>query len=338
MSVGIKAHKMLWGRSGSRCAFPECRRELVVNATETDDESLIGEEGHIVAKSENGPRGQMVRHEKEINEYNNLILLCGVHHKIVDDQRHTYTVERLRNMKSDHERWVKNCLTGHDLKEQRDKEICAFFIEKWLKLAHINDWENWTSPLFELVKPELWVNVNDDFFSLREWLLKRNWPERYPELRDSFENFRRVLEDLQNTFHRHSEKGEKAFHIRLFYEIDEWNPPKWETGYKKFVFHITLIQDLTLELTRSANYICDRVRQYMDHSFRLEVGKIMVRTAGMWPDLWRYNCDEYEGRERISIPYPGLKQFMTDRTQRNRCIGAGESPEDPVFLDWYRDW
>ena len=56
MSISLKTHKMLWGRSGNRCAFPDCQKELVMDATEIDDESLIGEECHIISKNPNNPR------------------------------------------------------------------------------------------------------------------------------------------------------------------------------------------------------------------------------------------------------------------------------------------
>ena len=55
MSISLKTHKMLWGRAASRCAF--CRRELVMDASQTDDESLVGDACHIVAQSAGGPRG-----------------------------------------------------------------------------------------------------------------------------------------------------------------------------------------------------------------------------------------------------------------------------------------
>jgi hypothetical protein len=55
MSISTKTRKMLWGRSGNRWAHPDCRQELVADGTGTDDESLIGDECHIVAKCQNGP-------------------------------------------------------------------------------------------------------------------------------------------------------------------------------------------------------------------------------------------------------------------------------------------
>jgi hypothetical protein len=59
--------------------------------------------------------------------------------------------------------------------------------------------------------------------------------------------------------------------------------------------------DLGLELTRAANYICDKVRQYIDPVFRLHEG---VALLGSWNDPLR---TEYQGDERISYPYTGLK-------------------------------
>jgi hypothetical protein len=75
-----------------------------MDATETDDESLIGEECHIIAKSVDGPRGNPDFPADRINKYENLILLCSIHHKIIDDQPNTYTAEYLNQLKTEHEK------------------------------------------------------------------------------------------------------------------------------------------------------------------------------------------------------------------------------------------
>ena len=87
MSISLKTHKMLWGLAASRCAFPDCRhRELVMDANQTDDESLVGDACHIVAHSPTGPRADPSLTPEQRDHYDNLILLCKVHHKQVDDQ------------------------------------------------------------------------------------------------------------------------------------------------------------------------------------------------------------------------------------------------------------
>lgn len=121
---------MLWGRAANRCAFATCRTELVIDATETDDESLIGEECHIVARKENGPRGESDLIAEKRNQYSNLILLCAVHHKMIDDQPREYTVEYLKNLKTDHESWVKNTLRQFDQeKKTADEHYSLFYVE-----------------------------------------------------------------------------------------------------------------------------------------------------------------------------------------------------------------
>ena len=79
------------------------------DATENDAESVVGDEAHIVAQSGKGPRGSLID-EGNIDRYENLILLCRVHHKLIDDQPATYTVERLREMKRDHEKWAEQAI------------------------------------------------------------------------------------------------------------------------------------------------------------------------------------------------------------------------------------
>jgi len=108
MVITDKTRKILWGRAGNRCAI--CKRELVVDATATDDEAVIAEECHIVSSRPNGPRYDSSYPQEKLNAYDNLILLCRVHHKMIDDQYENYTVNILRQMKVTHELWVKRKL------------------------------------------------------------------------------------------------------------------------------------------------------------------------------------------------------------------------------------
>ncbi len=336
MGISLKTHKMLWGRAGNRCAMPECRIELVMDATETDDESLIGEECHIVAKSPDGPRGDASFPKDKINKYENLILMCRVHHKIIDDQTGTYTISFLNQLKSEHEQWVRESLEGFDPQKQRDDEIYASYAEKWIDLGHLNEWKGWTSFIFGSDDPRLFINIDNSLDELKEWLFSRIWPKRYEELEDAFENFRRVLQDFRNTFHEHAEKAKDILYTRKFYQIDEWNEEKYERLGKKYEFHVVLVQDLMLELTRAANYICDKIRTYIDRSFRLDEGALIVESGPYMPYTWRQHRVEYRGDERTKIPYPGLNEFKKIRKDRDYCFGVGDSSKDPEFLEWYR--
>ena len=116
--ISDKTRKMLWGRAGARCAF--CQRPLVHEKSEHDDESIVGDEAHIVSKKLNGPRGN-VELKCDHDDYANLILLCKVHHKLVDDQPETYTFGFLLLLKSMHEAWVDQAL-GKNVNEKKEGE------------------------------------------------------------------------------------------------------------------------------------------------------------------------------------------------------------------------
>lgn len=107
MGMVDKDRKILWGRSGNRCAL--CRRVLVAERTSADGEAVVGDEAHIAARSPGGPRyGECP--PDVVDSCENLILLCRVDHKKVDDQAQHYTIARLRQAKAEHESWVEHTL------------------------------------------------------------------------------------------------------------------------------------------------------------------------------------------------------------------------------------
>ena len=107
MPISDRTRKILWARAGGRCS--KCRVSLVTEGTDTDDPSVIGEEAHIISEAPAGPRHADL---PDYDIYDNLILLCGNHHKPADDQWRHYTVEKLREIKSEHEAWIDSQLAS----------------------------------------------------------------------------------------------------------------------------------------------------------------------------------------------------------------------------------
>lgn len=95
---GDGAIKQLFARSGNRCAYPRCPVEIVQGDT------VVGEVCHIRAAWPDGRRHDPRQSPRERHAYGNLILLCRIHHTVIDDDPEAYTVERLLKMKADHER------------------------------------------------------------------------------------------------------------------------------------------------------------------------------------------------------------------------------------------
>lgn len=102
--------KLLFGLSAARCAFPQCRQPCVVGQAAQDPAVMVGEIAHIIAHSSQGPRADPMLPERERKRYDNLILLCATHHALVDGQANTYTIQQLRQWKTDHEQWVQSTL------------------------------------------------------------------------------------------------------------------------------------------------------------------------------------------------------------------------------------
>src|SRR3990172_415788 len=96
--------KLLWGRSGNRCAI--CKLEV----TPDGESSSIGEMAHIVARSLEGPRGKSNLSLDDRDQYENLILLCANHHAEVDNNPQIWSVELLHATKMEQQKWVSERL------------------------------------------------------------------------------------------------------------------------------------------------------------------------------------------------------------------------------------
>lgn len=77
--------------------------------TALDPEAVVGDEAHIAARSPGGSRYGECPPDK-VDSYENLILLCRVDHKKIDDQPKHFTTARLHRRKAQHEAWVERQL------------------------------------------------------------------------------------------------------------------------------------------------------------------------------------------------------------------------------------
>jgi hypothetical protein len=325
MAVTLKTQKMLWGRAAARCAMPECRRHLVEDVSETDDPTLVGENCHIVAESDGGPRSDPTVPFAERNRYANLILLCRVDHKIIDDNEAIWTVEKLKKLKSSHETWVEQSL-GLDRLKLRDDTVYGDYVDEWARRAHLGEWAAWSSYVLGSGQPRIRAEVDKDLEELRGWLLARIWPGRYLELERAFGNFARVLQDFQETLRSRLEPSPRnsMLFTAKFYQIGNWDPPRYERLSRQYDFHVDLVSDLMLELTRAANLLCDQIRRHIAHAYRLAEGHLTVQRG---PDIhfqWSEFVTRYSGEEAaLERPYPGLEAFYDARSGRDVTIGVG---------------
>lgn len=102
--------KKLFALSGNNCAFPGCSTAMI----DPEHGTVIGEICHIKAREEGGPRFDHNQTDDERQGFANLVLMCGVHHKIIDTDVDSYPVEILKAIKAEHEAKHRNGLPPSD--------------------------------------------------------------------------------------------------------------------------------------------------------------------------------------------------------------------------------
>lgn len=98
-SPSMPTIKRLFAVSGNVCAFPNCHIPLVDKASG----KVTGKICHIKARQPGGPRYDPDQPEEERHGFGNLILMCPIHHDVIDSDEKSYTVERLKQIKANHE-------------------------------------------------------------------------------------------------------------------------------------------------------------------------------------------------------------------------------------------
>lgn len=92
--------KKLFAYSGNQCAIPNCAEPLVDKSG-----AMLGKIAHICSAEKGGPRFNPEMTNEERRAFENLLLVCGKHHDIIDHKPNviTYAADVLRKFKSDHE-------------------------------------------------------------------------------------------------------------------------------------------------------------------------------------------------------------------------------------------
>ena len=143
MSSNIKdfARKKLWALSAGRCAI--CKTELTgINKVN------IGQECHIISPKPLGPR--YMPDIDDYNDYDNFILLCANHHREIDTNVNSYSVDKLKQIKKEHEQSV-----AKRLKE----ESKAFDV-----LAKVDSGETLGNMVFGSHSWSIFKEINNPFF------------------------------------------------------------------------------------------------------------------------------------------------------------------------------
>lgn len=276
MKILEKDLKLLWGRSGNLCAL--CRIELSSDKKTATKEYPLGEQAHIVAEVNNGPRGDSQLTLYERNSYSNLILLCPTHHTIIDKDPKYYSVEKLQLIKSKHELWVREKLSnGIDLHNEAKDLIYASLVDMVVNCLNLEHWDSWSSHLLGSLHGMEYAQ-KQSLVDLQIKVSKTLWPGKYPELEKAIKLLAKLFGDVVGTFLEHSElTGEGDYKGVKFYKyyygkeqslinekVAEYN--SWEESLSTSMH----------EATKSLNLFADKVRENINPFFYATEGKFML--------------------------------------------------------------
>ncbi|WP_037327088.1 SAVED domain-containing protein [Runella zeae] len=118
-----KVVNLLWARSAGRCQYEGCN-EMLSRDILTKRNYNAAYIAHIIAAEPDGPRGDEILSPKHCQDFDNLMLMCDKHHRLIDKiEVVSHPVERLVAMKRRHETLIER-LT--DFKDKTESEILLF--------------------------------------------------------------------------------------------------------------------------------------------------------------------------------------------------------------------
>lgn len=120
-AIDEKTKMFLWGRAAGRCEI--CNKLLYIDS-KYGDTANFAENAHIHAVGTNGPRHKADMTQEEINQSENLMLLCAEHHHLIDTKPENYSGDNLIRLKKQHEERIRK-LT--EIQDDASCRIVTFF-------------------------------------------------------------------------------------------------------------------------------------------------------------------------------------------------------------------
>lgn len=306
-SIKEKYQKILWARAAGRCSMPDCR---VVLTLDTDASAVtLGAMCHIVGEKPDSARWNDSLSDEARNSYSNLILLCSHHHDSIDKSAGAYPIERLHQLKAEHEEWVQGSLAeGGNL--DPDDLVYADLVDCLTVGLFLHQWDYFIDDAVRNILPR-------EIFGHREMLNRRRlgaiFPERFPDLdasiREAVMAYSALIDhfDSRAELRRDGRYGrnldyKRHFNRRYHEEVD--NEQRWA------MHNFWLLCDLTLKINR----FCSAVRAHINPMFFRLHGNFIVHDS---------TGHHFGGEPMMLLPTEdavreGLEQWPDTRKQNRR--------------------
>jgi hypothetical protein len=288
------------------CSCPTCRC-LTISASNRgiDKTSLIGEASHICAASKGGKRYDPNMTSGQRKSIENCIWLCENHAKLIDTDEQKYTIDLLKQWKSETENYVQQAIEL----TQKQSDNAIYLCEEWFEKFLISSWDKITE---NLLRPFPMMNefVYEKFLDSNIWLSKNIHNIKDPGLNMSIVNFSNILITLLDKFIDYTDVKEISgrniyittpyrYHESLYKNVGEYNE------------HEKLIYELGFELTKAINYICKLLRENYNCSFAKEKINLLFSTNIL--EGFQSFIPEYMDNENRQFV---LDSFLEDKDKR----------------------
>lgn len=273
MSIKQKDIKLLWGRAAERCSFPGCGLKLSQDKNATTETFPLGEQAHIVGKEEGSARSHSILTVEERDSYYNTILLCPTHHTLIDNNPEDYPIEKLHLIKSQHEYWVESTLSESQNRNIKTNDIIyAHLVDLAVEGCSFSYWENWISSLYgpsHRIKQSTYDKAID--YTLK--MYKAVWPGTLMELEAAMKTFSRTMNMMLN-FYMNNAESKADYYIGDRSYKRQWHSEEVfaELAAKRDRWE-RYLDDLIIEVNKSANWLAEIVRRDINPLFMAIEGK-----------------------------------------------------------------
>ncbi len=146
MAITQKSIKILWSAAGGICAYPDCHERLTFSEAGDLAPYTLGEMAHISGDQPGSNRHDPNQTQEQRDDYQNLILLCPTHHRLIDraENEERFPADLLCKFKTDHEEYVRSKLNPEpDLDKgaiaQQIAPLLAENHQVWLAYGPLSD-------------------------------------------------------------------------------------------------------------------------------------------------------------------------------------------------------
>ena len=285
MGVPTKDAKILWARAAGRCSMSDCRAKVIEDGTGSPSgkDVLIGQTCHIVSRKPKGPRGDSVLPADDRDRYPNLIVLCCIHHTLIDRDPESWPIELLHQIKADHELWVEENLNL--TQQSKSNKAYSHLVDLATDKLFLSAWDDISDHAVAGMLSDHFVQGGNEFTAA---VFRFVWPDEKPELEAAIQNLAKRVGDFLRHF---TSRAEYRPDNNSWREDKTWKRTLWSPD--QYDYHVNAAKawqqqsfDHLCNVVVALNEFAQAVRTHLVSDYFITQGKFTVfDSMGLTNDL-----------------------------------------------------